>query len=190
MAQERGDEPGDPAPSEEKVWVTSRRAVLRAGALAGVAAAGGLTTVAATAAPPLRVRYVVADRRIAESLAFASVLEEQGAERLDVSDGLTRLWRARLLPHWENAEGPVAGLTSPAVWDCLSQQARDHFRKARLLGRHVVADGGDAPGLKAWPIHAAHYACAGLPRRERECVTFPVASIDAPGTLHVSWMIG
>lgn len=170
-------------------WLTDRRAVLRAGAIASVAAAGGLTR-AASAVPAARVRYVVADRRIAESLAFASVLEAKGAERLDIADGLTRLWRARLLPHWEKREGSVAGLTSLAVWDCLSQQARDHFRKARLLGRHAVADGAGTAGLGAWPILAAHEVCAALPGRERECVTFPVPSADARGTLLVSWMIG
>lgn len=171
-------------------WLTDRRAVLRAGAIVGAATAGGLTTRAGQAAAAARVRYVVADRRIAESLVFASVLEAQGAERLDIADGLTRVWRARLLPHWEKPEGSVAGLTSRDVWDCLSQQARDHFRKARLLGRHPLGVRAEVAGPAAWPLLAAREACAGLPERERECAAFPGLSADAPGTLLVSWMIG
>lgn len=171
-------------------WLTDRRAVLRAGAVAGVAAAGGLIASTATAVPAARVRYVVADRRIAESLAFASVLEARGAERLDVADGLTRIWRTRLLPHWEKPEASVVGLTSLGVWHCLSQQAADHFRKARLLGRHSIAQDAEASGMSAWPILAARDACAGIPVREHPCPTYPAPSLEAPGKLLVSWMIG
>lgn len=171
-------------------WTTSRRSVLRAGALAGLAAAGGLAASTVATEPAARVRYVVADRRLRESLTFARVLQERGAERLDVTDGLTRLWRERLAPHWRNPQGVVAGLTSQAVWDCLSQQAGDHFRKARLLGRHVVVDRAGAADMGAGPILAARDACAGFPGRGRECLTYPGPSKGLRGQVLVSWMIG
>lgn len=172
------------------LWPASRRTVLKAGALAGVAAAGGLASAAAGATSAARIRYVVADRRVAQSLVFARLLEEQGAERLDVADGLTSLWRERLLPHWRNPHGTVAGLTTVAVWDCLSQQAGDHFRKARLLGRHAVAVRATGAGLESWPGIAARDACAGLPGRERACMAYPVLPQGEPGMALVSWMIG
>lgn len=91
------------------------------------------------ASPDGPVRFVISDRRFQQSEEFAKYLEQYGAESLDVSGGLTALWQERLVPHWRDSRGMVAGLTTRAVWDGLSQQALGQFRKPRLVGQHRFA---------------------------------------------------
>lgn len=119
-----------------------RRSLLGAGACAAVA---GLATPALArvhAAGPAAPRYVITDRRYPQSLAFARFFEDRGAARLEVADGLTRLWQDDLVPLWRQAGGTVVGLTSRGIWDCLSEQASGQFRKARLIGRHMIDGNG------------------------------------------------
>lgn len=114
-------------------------AIDRRTVLFGTAAAALLPAVAeAGSARPQTIRFVIADRRYSESVSFARVLTRQGATALDVAGGLTSLWQEKLAPHWRNAEGAVAGMTTRGVWDCLSEQAQTQFRKPRLIGRHSL----------------------------------------------------
>lgn len=99
-----------------------RRTLLSLGGSAVALSALGLPLLAG-AAPS--VRYVITDRRHAASLAFAR--QWPAGTALEVTDGLTRLWRQALQPHWQSeAAGTVAGLTSREVWTCLAEQARSH----------------------------------------------------------------
>lgn len=154
---------------------------LSAGAFAGIARG---ETADATPADGPDIRYVVTDRRHAESLLFAAPLVERGALRLEVTDGLTRLWRAALAPLWQGKSGVVAGLTLTATWTCLAEQARSAGRRSILVGHHALAEGREAaahslaltqatPGIvpaltrcgDAWPQamaeFAAHYRVGG-----------------------------
>lgn len=99
-------------------------------------------------APPARngIRYVVTDKRISASLAFAAWLENGGTQSLEVTEGLTTLWSEVLVPHWRSSGDAVAGLTSIGVWDALSQQAQQQFRRARILDTHCVDPSGRAKG--------------------------------------------
>lgn len=84
------------------------------------------------------IRFVVADPRHPESLSFAAALSRGGAATLELGSGLTSLWQQKLAPHWRGSTGAVAGLTTRAIWDCLSEQAQMQFRKPRLIGRHAL----------------------------------------------------
>jgi hypothetical protein len=143
--------------SDGRLWL-DRRTLLVLGAGAGAMAVASLPPLAAKARATTP-RYVVTDRRHADSLAYGVPLVAQGSTPLDVADGLTALWRDALLPLWQSSpdRGPghpsVAGLTSHEVWTCLREQARSHGRHAWLV------DGPLAPSpipasaaLVAWVI--------------------------------------
>lgn len=101
----------------------NRRALLALGGSAAALSTLGLAPLLAAAAPA--VRYVVTDRRHLESVAFAR--QWAASVPLEVTEGLTRLWREALLPHWQSdSHGSVAGLTTREVWTCLAEQARSH----------------------------------------------------------------
>lgn len=82
------------------------------------------------------IRFVVTDNRYSPSVDFAQRLASGGGERLEVTKGLTKLWSERLAPHWRAPNGAVAGLTSWAVWEGLSEQSYGQFRRARIIGAH------------------------------------------------------
>ena len=83
-----------------------RRALLSLGGSAVALSVLGLAPVRAAAASP--VQFVVTDRRHPQSVDFAR--QWAASSPLQVTDGLTRLWREALLPHWQsNAPGTVAG---------------------------------------------------------------------------------
>lgn len=105
----------------------NRRTLLSLGGSAFALAATGLAPVLAAAQPLPPVRFVVTDRRHPASVAFGQRLLPAGGASLEVTEGLTRLWREVLLPHWQHgAAGAVAGLTTREVWACLAEQARSH----------------------------------------------------------------
>jgi hypothetical protein len=115
-----------------------RRTLLRGAIVAStLAASPGLARAAMQPHPA--VRFVVVDERISESKAFGAALLREGVQRLEVTSGLTAVWRDHLHPHWQRSQGAVVGLTTRSVWDGLSQQAHGQFRKARIVGIHHLA---------------------------------------------------
>jgi hypothetical protein len=130
-----------------------RRSFLALGGAAATLSLGGLASAQLRATAPAAFRYVVTDRRINESLAFGETMCKQGSIRLEVTEGLTRLWQESLLPLWRVEGGAVTGLTAPGVWICLAEQARSHMRKSRLIGRRTVDAASSAPlSLVSWII--------------------------------------
>lgn len=112
-----------------------RRTVLGGATALSVLATASLTG-SRHAVSPGQIRFVITDSRFDESLAFGRQLARLGAEELSVTRGLTAMWQDRLVPHWREQRGVVAGLTTRSVWDGLSQQALGQFRKPWLLGDH------------------------------------------------------
>lgn len=124
----------------------SRRAACSIGAGLSAAAVLGLRGGPSVAAERHDIRYVVTDQRHDQSLEFGAVLARQGAERLEVTDGLTRLWREALVPLWRGKTGAIAGLTERGVWECIAEQARSQGRRSVVVGRHALTEEGDATG--------------------------------------------
>lgn len=159
----------------------------------------------------MRIGYVVTDQRSVQSLAFGAALVDQGAERLELTDGLTRLWRDNLVPLWKGKSGAVAGLTLTQTWAGLAEQARSAGRRSVLVGHHFLVEGGGAathsmsltrptPGLvpllerfgEAWPQALAKFS-ARYPTGDRRTPDAchgraPVASASVVQIL-TSWII-
>lgn len=166
---------------------------------------------AATTEEGADIRYVVTDRRHAESLLFAAPLVERGAHRLEVTDGLTRLWREALTPLWQGQSGAVAGLTQTETWAGLAEQARSAGRRSVLVGHHTFLGGEGAaahsltltqatPGIvpaltrcgDAWPQamaeFAAHYR-AGERRAAKVCHPSTAHASTPISRVLTSWII-
>lgn len=112
-----------------------RRTLLTLGGSTAALAILGLAPVRAVATSP--VRFVVTDRRHAQSIDFAR--QWASSSPLQVTDGLTRLWREALLPHWQSdAPGTVAGMTTREVWVCLAEQARSHGLSSTASSSHSL----------------------------------------------------
>ena len=97
------------------------------------------------------VRYVVTDRRYPQSLAYAQELGSHKVIRLEVTEGLTRLWQEQLDPLWQVGNGAVTGLTTRAVWECLAEQARTHALRTRSL-TELTQNDGHPESLVSWII--------------------------------------
>lgn len=97
------------------------------------------------------VRFVVTDRRLPQSLAFAIEHAKKDSARLEVTNGLTRLWQESLVPFWREQDGAVAGLTTREVWHCLAEQARSQSRRTVVLHQHDVSASQPNP-LVSWII--------------------------------------
>lgn len=201
-----------PVPTGPKV---SRRAVC--GIIAGLAASAppGLGSIAFAAGGRERedIRYVLTDKRHPESLAFAAAFHRRGVARLEVTDGLTDLWRTALVPLWSGQGGAVVGLTRRETWSCVAEQARSCRRRSVLSARHALsADGcvtehflsgspstlADAAALErcgtAWPGVAASLAMRCPVGDARTAVhgrfAGPAAAMEAaPSSFLVSWVI-
>lgn len=104
----------------------------------------GMNPWPAFAAPLPAIRYVITDRRHAESLAFGAVLSGHGAQRLETTEGLTRLWRDALLPLWQADGGAIAGVTPQGICAAIAEQARSWGRRLILVGHHSLGDDGRA----------------------------------------------
>jgi hypothetical protein len=102
----------------------------------------GSSPTRAMSATPAAVRYVLTDNRHPESLAFGAFMCGRGAQRLEATDGLTRLWREALLPLWQSNGGAVAGLTSQDICTGIAEQARSWGRRPALVGRHSFGEQG------------------------------------------------
>jgi hypothetical protein len=112
-----------------------RRSLLTLGGSAAALAILGLAPVRALASSP--VRFVVTDSRHPQSIAFAR--QWAASTPLQVTDGLTRLWREALLPHWQSdAPGTVVGMTTREVWACLAEQARSHGVRSTASPSHSL----------------------------------------------------
>lgn len=132
-----------------------RRSFLALGASAAVLALVGLAPIPARAANRLDLRYVITDRRYPESLEFGQVLSANGSVRLEVTDGLTKMWQEALVPLWREPGGAIVGLTSREVWICLTEQARSQARRSVFTGRHVFEpQSGSAAHLVSAPRQA------------------------------------
>lgn len=97
------------------------------------------------------IRYVVTDRRLPQSLAFGQEHAANGGIRLEVTDGLTKLWQESLAPLWRERGGAVAGFTTREVWHCLAEQARSQSHRTVVLLQHDVATDQPYP-LVSWII--------------------------------------
>jgi len=153
----------------------------------------------------------VVDERIRESSALGAALQLEGVQRLEVTAGLTKLWKDHLYPHWQGSQGDVVGLTTRSVWDGLSQQAHGQFRKARIVGVHQLGSTSeyyqhmiDAPlgaqiaipdiaaGTSQWPQDLARMLArsSSQPVRVREPRLYgPGIPADGLCQQLVSWII-
>lgn len=157
----------DPADRNDDLQI-DRRSLLAIGG--GVAALGFLSYSAAptSAAVQSKLRYVITDRRYEESLEFGQAFAENGAIRLEVTDGLTKIWQEALLPHWREGAGAISGLTSPKVWYCLAEQARSEARRSALIGRHAIEPRSGAAKHYITAPRGVLGATAMIERQERE----------------------
>lgn len=137
-----------------------RKLLVSTGSAATLAMLGVLPALAMPAGEIVRkpfdlrqfeVRFVVTDRRLPESLAFAIEHAKKGSARLEVTDGLTRLWQQSLVPLWREQGGAVVGLTTREVWHCLAEQARSQSRRTVLLHQYDVSASQPNP-LVSWII--------------------------------------
>lgn len=127
---------------------------------------GGVSTLSAIAVTPAlaaiesklnqnkriwNVQYAVTDKRLAESLDFGYVYIKNGSKRLEVTDGITKLWQKSLRPIWEESGSIVVGLTSYEVFQCLAEQARSQSRRAFILEQYEIAYGEYFPNV-SWII--------------------------------------
>jgi len=97
------------------------------------------------------VRYVITDQRFTESLAFAAAADHAETTRLEVTEGLTKLWQEHLVPLWQSGAGAVTGLTTRSVWECLAEQARSYAFRTQSLTQLTQND-GRADSLVSWII--------------------------------------
>lgn len=124
----------------------------------------------AMAAPPPTVRYVITDSRHPESLAFGELMCGHGAQRLEATDGLTRLWRDALLPLWRSGGGAIAGITPQGICAAIAEQGRSWGRRPALMGHHTIAaDGLEAAHL----VRAPRAVLKGAPALERCGAAWP-----------------
>lgn len=131
--------------SQSRAFELTRRFLCMMGA--GLSAAGLLefnraAALAAKSGDLSTISHVVTDQRFEQSRNFGKVLAGKGVQALEVTDGLTRLWREALVPLWQGAGGAVAGITDHGTWACIAEQARSHGRRSILVGRHAVVSGG------------------------------------------------
>lgn len=144
----------------ENIRLSRRSLLIATGATAALAAVAHPAVFAAVASVPVEVpnlpgiRYIVTDRRYPQSLAHATALSARGSARLEVTDGLTRLWQESLQPLWRQHDGAVAGLTTRAVWECLAEQARSHGCRTRVLTPLIPSadNDGHPENLVSWII--------------------------------------
>lgn len=156
----------------------SRRGVC--GALAGLAALPLANTASsALAAGSARdrpdIRYVLTDARHPESVQFAAIFERMGVARLEVTEGLTKLWREALVPHWQEKGGAIAGLTRREAWECVAEQARSCHRRSMLTGHHVFSAEGT---LRRHMLSAPPSALAGAAALDRCGAAWPSVMAD------------
>lgn len=189
----------------------SRRAVFSLGAGLSALAFLGLPAVRTFGAERLDIRYVLTDRRFAQSVEFGSSLSRHGSKRLEVTDGLTQLWLDALVPLWREKEGAIAGLTLRETWVCIAEQARSCRRRSILVARHTLAADGNvmhavsAPSMilseaaaltdeaESWPRAMARLVTQcptemPYPSCDRQFQTVAAAA-TAPSVPLVSWII-
>lgn len=144
----------------EDIRISRRSLLIATGATAALAVVAHPAVFAAVTSAPVEmpslpdIRYIVTDRRYPQSLAHATALSVHGGRRLEVADGLTRLWQESLQALWQQHEGAVAGLTTRGVWECLAEQARSHGCRTRVLTPLIPSadNDGHPENLVSWII--------------------------------------
>lgn len=162
------DEPSGTRPAQ---FGLTRRAACSLGlGLSASALLGSAPARAMAAAPAAPVRYVITDSRHPESLAFGEFMCSHGAQRLEATTGLTRLWREALLPLWQSGGGAIAGITSQGICAAIAEQGRSWGRRPALIGHHAIAaNGSDAAHL----VRASRAVLKGAPALERCGTAWP-----------------
>lgn len=153
-------------------FAMDRRSFLALGASAAALTLMGLAPTSARAANRLDFRYVITDRRYPESLEFGQFLSANGSVRLEVTNGLTRIWQEALVPLWREPGGAIAGLTSREVWACLAEQARSQARISVFIGRHAFEP---QSGTAAHVVTAPRQALSTAATIERQKQMWPRA---------------
>ncbi len=114
-----------------------RRDVLKA---ASAAAAGSMLVVdAAEAAPAFRnpsLYKIVADRRFAETRAFAAEASRAGQQIAWIRGDITDLWYDELDHLWRGNKSALAGLTERGAFFCLERLALDRGLRVVFKGEH------------------------------------------------------
>ncbi|WP_372731404.1 hypothetical protein [Novosphingobium sp.] len=140
-------------------WQVDRRQVLRLSAMTvAIPSALAAPALARAASQPTPAFLAVADKRWAMSAAFADAMRPHANEVLDVAGGLTPLWQNVLVPHWQLAGSVVCGLTTPAVWNGLREQARSAGRRAFRITVHDEPDGAYDAASEVRQLVIAAYA--------------------------------
>ena len=121
-----------PCPNAVEWHLWDRRGFLTAVSAATVALAAGT----ATAAPMSAAGMIVADRRIAESAAFATEAARSGGRVAWISGDITEVWYDELDPLWHREKTIVAGLTAYGVFFCLERLAMDRGLRVAFRGEH------------------------------------------------------
>lgn len=121
------------------------------------------------------IRYVLTDGRYPESLAFAAAFRRRGIDRLEITDGLTGVWRNALVPLWRENGGAIAGLTRQETWMCVAEQARSTGRRSVLWVRHAFSAGGSLSGHR---VSGSRTAVAAASALEICAHAWPAATAD------------
>lgn len=172
---------------------------------------GGRASATAPFGEAMEIRYVLSDKRYLESLQFAEILTRHGAIALEVTDGMTSLWREALVPLWHGGSGAVAGLTRRETWTCVAEQARSHARKSIFAGRHMLSVDGrvaehyltGTPSMiadstmleksgRTWPLVVADLAMRGLakgPLADRVIKGSATTEASVPPAFLTSWVV-
>lgn len=118
---------GSASPLERDCGLWDRRDVIVASAGAAMAAAGFGAARLAMAAPAkaARVHVIVADRRFAESRAFAAEAARSGQRIAWIDGDVTDLWYDELDGLWRRKRAAIAGLTAYGAFFCLERLAMD-----------------------------------------------------------------
>lgn len=148
--------------------MVTRRTVCSLGA--GLSAAALLGVSAVRGSEQADIRYVITDQRYMQSLEFGAILTDEGAKRLEVTEGLTRLWQEALVPLWREPGGMIAGLTQPGTWACVAEQARSCGRRTVLIGRHKFMEDQDTV---EHALSASPHVLAGTPALEKSGKVWP-----------------
>ncbi|MDT0510252.1 hypothetical protein [Novosphingobium sp. MMS21-SN21R] len=171
----------NPDSSAEGRWAIDRRQVLRLSAM-GLAAPVTLAApaLARAASQPSPALLAVADKRFPASLAFAGAIRPHVGDVHDVAAGLTAIWRDVLVPHWAIPGSVVCGLTTPAVWNGLREQARSAGRRAFRYTAHDDHHGACGMDQEVRQLVIAAYARTA-PSGAKPALSTPFEGI-APAT--------
>jgi hypothetical protein len=139
--------------------MTTRRHIIQAGAVIGVAATGAAPALAASAAGrTLTYRKVAFDSRLKPSVIFAAEARRLGADIHDIDGDITGLYLDHLLKRWRSSPDPVAGMTSYSAMFVLKMMAEGAGLRMVYRAHHQPVSGEPlewpretARTVMAWP---------------------------------------